>query len=357
MAGTAVRLRDIAVTFRSGGGWFGKSAETRALTSVDLDVRNGETLSIVGESGSGKSTLGRVICDLLQPERGEVTIADAAGSRVEAVSSHIQVVFQDPFSALNPRMTIQQLLEEPLIVHRLGGAKQRERRIRELLEMVGLGASHLGRYPHEFSGGQRQRIAIARAIAIAPKILLADEPLSALDVSVQAQIINLLQDLKNELGLTLILISHDLSVVGYVSDRIAVMYAGHLVETGTVDHIFENSAHPYTRTLLAAVPRPDLSGRAAFSAILADHSGPAAEGCAYHRRCPHASDICRQAAPSLQATDVPDHQAACHHWRAVIAAPAQIEVTTPAYAERLARYAAQVAALRKTKPTGEGNQP
>lgn len=354
--GCAVRLRDVAVTFLTGrSGWFGERSRTRAVAGVSLDVRAGETLSIVGESGSGKSTLGKVICGLLEPDAGDVRIAGAGGNGMQNVSSLIQVVFQDPFSALNPRMTVRQLIEEPLLVHRRDTALVRQRRVLQLLEMVGLGARHLDRHPHEFSGGQRQRIAIARAIAIDPKILLADEPLSALDVSVQAQIINLLQDLKRELGLTLILISHDLSVVGYISDRVAVMYAGHLVEKGTIGDIFDRPAHPYTRTLLEAVPQPDPAARAAFSVASSDHGAPAEQGCSYSRRCAYASEICRSRAPALEEKDAPGHEAACHHWKTVISAPAQHGTTRVPYAKRLDRYAAQVAAAGKAKQPAEGN--
>jgi oligopeptide/dipeptide ABC transporter ATP-binding protein len=256
-------------------------------------------------------------------------------------------VFQDPFSALNPRMTVRHLIEEPLVVHRKGNAAARAQRVGRLIEMVGLSRRQLDRYPHEFSGGQRQRIAIARAIAIEPKVLLADEPLSALDVSVQAQIINLLQDLKSELGLTLILISHDLSVVSYISDRIGVMHAGHMVETGTADAVFDGPAHPYTRTLLDAVPHPDPATREIFAVAQPDRGSVASQGCPYRKRCSYASDICKDQAPALDPAGASDHLAACHHWRAVMDAPGGHAPTEMPYAERLSKYAAQVRAARK----------
>lgn len=349
----AVRLRDISVSFKTGNaGWFTRGGETRAVSGVSLDILAGETFSIVGESGSGKSTLGRVFCGLLKPDRGSVRIAGVDGHEIHDASTHIQVVFQDPFSALNPRMTVRRLIEEPLVVHRRGDATARKQRVGRLIDMVGLSRRHLDRYPHEFSGGQRQRIAIARAIAIEPRILLADEPLSALDVSVQAQIINLLQDLKSEFGLTLILISHDLSVVSYISDRIGVMHAGHMVETGTVDEVFDGPAHPYTRTLLDAVPHPDPATRATFAVLQPERSSVASQGCLYQKRCDYASAICKSQAPALDPTDAPDHLVACHHWRTVKDLPGGQAPAEMPYAERLKKYAAQVGAAR-TQATHE----
>ena len=296
----------------------------RAVDDVSFSIRRGETLGLVGESGSGKSTMGRVMLALDRPTEGQVlyqgkNLATLKPSEMQRIRQQIQFIFQDPFASLNPRMRIGRAVREPLDIHDLGSKAHRESRVHELLEMVGLDASHAARYPHEFSGGQRQRIGIARALATEPSFIVADEPISALDVSIQAQIVNLLDDLKAKLGLTYLFIAHDLSMVRHISDRVAVMYLGRLVETGQCGHIFESPGHPYTRALMAAMPvaGPDQVGRSVTTRLQGEIPNPAKPppGCHFHTRCPFATDICRRERPLLRNVDgeATDQEVACHH--------------------------------------------
>jgi peptide/nickel transport system ATP-binding protein len=271
----------------------------RALDGVDFEVREGETLGLVGESGCGKSTLGRTLLQLEEPTDGavyydDVDITTLDDAEMRDYRTDLQFIFQNPFASLNPRLTISDIVGEALDVHGLASGTERDARIRELLETVGLQASHAGRYPHEFSGGQRQRIGIARALAVDPEFIVCDEPVSALDVSVQAQILNLLEDLQAEFGLSYLFIAHDLSVVEHIADRIAVMYLGEIVETGTAEEIFRPPYHPYTYSLLSAIPEPDPLWEG--DRVILEGSVPSPinppSGCKFHTRCPIAQDDC-----------------------------------------------------------------
>src|SRR5882757_6111970 len=303
-------------------GLFGRaSAHVRAVDGVDFHVNEGETLAIVGESGCGKSTVGRLVLRLIEPTAGQVRfegddLLALDQDQMRARRRRLQVIFQDPYASLNPRMTVGAMLGEPLWLHRLiGNEQQRNQRVSELLELVGLRPDHVRRYPHEFSGGQRQRIAIARALAVEPRLIVADEPVSALDVSIQAQIVNLLQDLQDELGIAYLFIAHDLAVVKHIADRIAVMYLGKIVETATTDELFRNPRHPYTRALLAAVPLPDptvVRERALLEGDIPSAMNPPA-GCLFHTRCAFAREACRVDLPVL-ADDGTGHATACPYW-------------------------------------------
>jgi len=296
-------------------------ASVRAVDDVSFDLQPGETLGLVGESGCGKTTTARSVLRALRPTRGEVlfrangsTVDLAALSETELkpLRTKMQMIFQDPFSSLNPRMTIEQIVGEPLVIHRLQRRRRdRADRVAEMLRMVGLKPEHMRRYPHEFSGGQRQRIGIARALIMRPSLVIADEPVSALDVSVQAQVINLLADLQDELKLTYVFVAHDLSVVQHISDRVAVMYAGRIVELAQTEAIFENPKHPYTRALMAAVPHPDPDVKMKFT-ISGEVADPAhlPPGCAFHPRCSDRFEPCNQRRPELLAAG--GRHVACH---------------------------------------------
>ena len=293
----------------------------RAVDGVSLDLRKGETLGIVGESGCGKSTLGRVLMNLEPATSGSVkykgrNVFDLNAGEVRKLRRDIQLVMQDPYSSLNPRMTVGDIVGEPFEIHPDVTPKgDRRRAVQDLLDVVGLNPEHINRYPHQFSGGQRQRIGIARALALRPEIIICDEPVSALDVSIQAQVMNLLEQLQTEFGLSYVFIAHDLSVVRHISDRVGVMYLGKLVEVGTEDQIYTRPSHPYTQALLSAVPVPDPRKRASREIIrlTGDVPSPAnpPSGCRFRTRCWKAQDICAETEPALEVR-LADHQSACH---------------------------------------------
>jgi oligopeptide transport system ATP-binding protein len=293
----------------------------QAVDDVSFDVARGETLGLVGESGCGKSTLCRTVLKLLEPTSGSIkfegTEVSAMGRRgLRPLRREMQMIFQDPFASLNPRKRVGQIVGDPLKLHGIASGSTLKRQTQDLLERVGLNPEHYNRFPHEFSGGQRQRIGIARALALRPKLIVADEPVSALDVSIQAQIINLLEDLQDEFELTYIFVAHDLGVIRHVSDRIAVMYLGKIVEMGPADAVYSNPIHPYTLSLLSALPIPDPRANAEREPIVLEGDVPSPAdppaACRFHTRCPYATEICSEVEPELVLHDR-DHWAACHH--------------------------------------------
>ncbi|MBI3458190.1 MAG: ABC transporter ATP-binding protein [Candidatus Rokubacteria bacterium] len=302
-----------------------------AVEDVSFTIQRGEALGLVGESGCGKTTTARLILRALKPTRGEilfnldgavVRVDELEGKPLRALRRHIQLIFQDPVSSLNPRMPVGEIIAEPLKLHRMGRSAEITERVKTLMSMVGLDVQYLRRYPHSFSGGQRQRIGIARALALNPELVVCDEPVSALDVSIQAQVLNLLKDLQAELGLTYLFISHNLAVIDYVADRVAVMYAGRIVEMASKRELFANPKHPYTEALLAAVLQPDPRLRPDHQALAGDGrvQAPPVEGCAYAPRCGYAVERCRVERPEL--TEVaPDHLARCHRVGEIQLAP------------------------------------
>lgn len=300
------------------GGLFGsKQGEVKAVDDVSFYVRKGETLGIVGESGCGKSTTGRLLMRLIEASEGRIVFEDQeitsmSKSELRKTRRDIQMVFQDPYASLNPRHSIEQILEEPLIVHGIGTKEERKRQVRDMLEVVGLSSYHAKRYPHQFSGGQRQRIGIAKALMTKPKLIIADEPVSALDVSIQAQVLNLMKDIQKEFQLTYIFIAHDLGVVRHISDRVGVMYLGRLIELAESEDLYENPKHPYTKALLSAVPIPDPDIKRETILIEGELPSPAnpPSGCAFHTRCSQVMDICKKTRPAEQ--NLNGHFVACH---------------------------------------------
>ena len=310
-----VKADHLCKYFKLGGGRM-----LHAVEDVNLEIHRGETLGLVGESGCGKSTLGRTMMGIYQPTKGklvyggkEVKLADKK-ERL-AFAKKAQIIFQDPYASLDPRMTVGEIIAEGMEIHGMYDAAGRQKRVEELLDIVGLNREHANRFPHEFSGGQRQRIGIARALAIEPEFIVCDEPISALDVSIQAQVINLLHELQEKMGLTYLFIAHDLNIVKYISDRIAVMYLGSVVELATSAELYANTLHPYSKALLSAVPIPDPHMEAQKHRQIIDGDVPSPinkpKGCAFSSRCPLACDKCRQSAPMLREVE-PGHFVACH---------------------------------------------
>lgn len=304
-----VSLKNIEKHFPVGSGLFGnKSQVVKAVDGVSLDIFSGETVGLVGESGCGKSTTGRMVVGLSEPTNGEIYFEGKKLSdykNKKALGKNLQMVFQDPYSSLNPRMTVADIIAEPLVLHKYGTAKERKKRVDELLERVGLASYHGSRYPIEFSGGQRQRIGIARALALQPKLIVCDEPVSALDVSIQAQILNLLKEIQKDMGLSYLFIAHGIQAVKHISDKIAVMYLGKIVEFADKEELFANPRHPYTKALLSAVPHPDPKMRNRQRILLeGDLPSPSnpPTGCSFHTRCPVAMEQCKSIDPVLLPT-------------------------------------------------------
>ena len=330
-ADVLVRLRGVSTHFherRSAAGRVMRqqAGVVQAVERVDLDIRRGEVLGLVGESGSGKTTLGRTILNLVPPSAGSITFADTDVTRIRgrewrAMRSNAQMVFQDPYSSLSPRLRVSYLLTEPYVIN--DTPKNARYSVTELLEMVGLSREQASRFPHELSGGQARRVGIARALALRPSFIVADEPTSGLDVSAASSVLNLMKDLGRELGLTYLIITHNLNTLGYVADRIAVMYLGRIVEVGTSEAIFDRPAHPYTRALLSAVPEPDPRQSASDELILLPGEIPSPKnpppGCRFHTRCAFAEPRSREEEPELEEIE-PQHEVACHFWRKVRAA-------------------------------------
>ncbi len=316
-----VAVKDLRKHFPIMSGVFRrKVGDIKAVDGISFEIYRGETLGLVGESGSGKSTTGRVILQLDRATEGAVTFEDndltsLKGERLRALRPRMQMVFQDPHASLNPRMTVGSIISEPLREHKDAKGKEREQRVAELLSLVGLAAKHANRYPHEFSGGQRQRIGIARAIALSPDFIVCDEPIAALDVSIQAQVVNLLENLQEVLGLTYLFISHDLSMVRHIADRVAVMYLGKIMELAKVDALYANAKHPYTKALLSAVPVPDPQVESVRRRIILEGDIPSPAnppaGCVFNTRCPMAAERCRIEAPEWRQLSA-GQWVACH---------------------------------------------
>ncbi|HEY7714716.1 MAG TPA: dipeptide ABC transporter ATP-binding protein [Candidatus Binatia bacterium] len=314
-----LEVRNLKKYFPVGDGWFSRNkGAVKAVDGVNLTVHEGETLGLVGESGCGKSTLGRTILRLIEPTGGEVIFQDKnlltlSQRELRDMRREMQIIFQDPYASLNPRMRVGDIIGEGLEIHKLAKGKAKRDRVMELLHQVGLREDHYGRYPHEFSGGQRQRIGIARALAVNPKFIVCDEPVSSLDVSIQAQIINLLQELQEKMHLTYLFISHDLRVVEHISHRVAIMYLGKVVEIADSETIYRDAKHPYTRALLSAVPMPDTSRKKERVVLEGDVPSPVnpPSGCTFHPRCAYREPLCSQTEPPLDF-DANRHGVACH---------------------------------------------
>ncbi|MEK4230751.1 ABC transporter ATP-binding protein [Solibacillus sp. FSL H8-0538] len=319
MSKVLLKVENLKKYFPIRTGMFGRhTGDVKAVDDISFDLFEGETLGIVGESGCGKSTTGRVIMRLYEPTEGKVTfdgveLTNLSPEEMRKARREIQMVFQDPYASLNPRHTVEKILEEPLIVHGIGRAEERKKKVIEYLEIVGLSAYHAKRYPHQFSGGQRQRIGIARALMTNPKLIIADEPVSALDVSIQAQVLNLMQRLQDDLNLTYIFIAHDLGVVRHISDRVGVMYLGRMVELAESELLYEQPLHPYSQALLSAVPIPDPLFERTQILLTGDIPSPSSPpaGCTFHTRCPFAMDICSKIVPQFLQVK-PGHSVACH---------------------------------------------
>jgi oligopeptide transport system ATP-binding protein len=319
-----LEVKDLKKHFLLGRGMFGVGhGVIRAVDGISFAIKRGETFGLVGESGCGKTTTGRCVLRLIEPTAGEILfegrdLLKLSSSKLRQLRRHMQIIFQDPYSSLNPRMRVGQIIEEPLIIHKVGNATERRARVAELLRLVGLKPEHASQYPHEFSGGQRQRIGIARALALEPKLIVCDEPVSALDVSVQAQIVNLLQDLQEQLGLTYLFISHGLAVVEHISTRVGIMYLGKLVEVASSRDIFYNPLHPYTKALLSATPVPDPDAKRERTQLRGEIPTAIAPpfkcytlpGCRFRTRCPIAEPRCAQIEPELVEVS-PGHSVAC----------------------------------------------
>ena len=312
-------VKDLTKYFPITGGLFSRVVgHVKAVDGVTFDLKRGETLGLVGESGCGKTTTGRAVLRLIEPTSGSIKfegkeIIGLGKSDLRGLRREMQIIFQDPFGSLNPRMSVGEIIEEPLAIHRMGNKRERERRVKELLEVVGLAGYHMRRYPHEFSGGQRQRVGIARALALNPKLIVADEPVSALDVSIQSQILNLMEDLQKEFGLTYLFIAHGLNVIRHISDRVGVMYLGAMAEIADAEEIYRKPLHPYTEALFSAIPIPNPALKRERIILQGDVPSPVnpPSGCRFHTRCPSAQEQCKVVRPELKES-LPGHWVACH---------------------------------------------
>lgn len=323
MSTPLLEVKNLKKFFPIKGGVFGKTvARVHAVDDVSFSMKNGETLGLVGESGCGKSTLGRTVLRLYEPTSGSIgfdgqDLLGLSASDLRAKRRDLQIIFQDPFSSLNPRMTVGSILAEPFIIHKLGSRKEIEGKVKNLLEVVGMPAEAHDRYPHEFSGGQRQRIGIARALALNPKLIVADEPVSALDVSIQSQILNLMVDLRKKFSLSYLFIAHDLAVIEHISDKVAVMYLGKIVEYADGGDLYAKPSHPYTKALIAAIPVPDVDKTKVKQILTGDVPSPInpPSGCYFHPRCPFADERCKREEPLARnlGTAGKPHMVACHH--------------------------------------------
>lgn len=314
-----LRVANLAKYYPVRGGIFRRNvAQVKAVDGVSFEIKRGETFGLVGESGCGKTTVGKSILRLVQPTRGEVTfdgsdVLRARGDGLKRLRRNMQIIFQDPYGSLDPRMPVGDIVAEPLVVQGVRDRAERDRIVRETMALVGLQSQYARRYPHEFSGGQRQRISIARALALRPSFVVCDEPVSSLDVSIQSQILNLLSELQEQFGLTYLFIAHNLAVVKYISDRVAVMYLGKMVELAEAEELYSNAQHPYTKALLSAIPRPSPTTKSTRQVLKGDVPSPInpPSGCRFHTRCPIAADICSKVEPDFRNLDN-DHWTACH---------------------------------------------